>query len=92
MRMQLSRSWLTDGCTQTRVRVSTGSFTHGVLLMEFILQSWQLYFLMLAGWINREQQEVIEYLWTENQVLKETLPPLREEPDEVATLAMGRLG
>jgi putative transposase len=41
--------------------------------MEFILQSWQLYFLMLAGWINREQQEVIEYLRTENQVLKEKL-------------------
>ena len=41
--------------------------------MEFILQPWQLYFLMLAGWINREQQEVIEYLLTENQVLKEKL-------------------
>ena len=41
--------------------------------MEFILQSWQLYFLILASWINREQQEVIEYLRAENQVLKEKL-------------------
>jgi transposase InsO family protein len=39
--------------------------------MTFVLQPWQLYFLILAGWINRQQQEVIEYLRTENQVLKE---------------------
>ncbi len=39
--------------------------------MEFVLQLWQLYFLMLAGWVNRQQQLVIEYLRTENQVLKE---------------------
>ena len=30
--------------------------------MNFILQPWQLYFLIIAGWINPEQQEVIEYL------------------------------
>jgi hypothetical protein len=27
----------------------------------------------LAGWINRQQQEVIDYLRTENRVLKEKL-------------------
>ncbi len=41
--------------------------------MSFILQPWQLLVLILAGWINRQQQEVIEYLRTENQVLKEKL-------------------
>ena len=41
--------------------------------MEFILQPWQLYFVILSGWINCQQQEVIEYLRTENQVLKEKL-------------------
>ena len=41
--------------------------------MNFILQPWQLFFLILAGWVNRQQQEVIEYLRTENQVLKEKL-------------------
>jgi putative transposase len=40
--------------------------------MDFVLQPWQLDFVILAGWINRQQQEVIEYLRTENQVLKET--------------------
>jgi transposase InsO family protein len=45
--------------------------------MRFILQPWQLFFLILAGWVNREQQEVIEYLRTENQVLKEKLGPKR---------------
>ena len=29
--------------------------------------------MFLASWINRQQQEVIEYLRTENQVLKEKL-------------------
>lgn len=41
--------------------------------MDFILRPWQLYFVIFAGWINRQQQEVIEYLRTENQVLKEKL-------------------
>ena len=37
--------------------------------MAFIFQPWQFYFLILAGWVNRQQQEVIEYLRTENAVL-----------------------
>ena len=41
--------------------------------MDFIFQPWQLYFVILAGWVNRQQQAVIEYLRTENQVLKEKL-------------------
>jgi hypothetical protein len=39
--------------------------------MNFILQPWQLFFMILAGWLNRQQEEAIEYLRTENQVLKE---------------------
>ena len=30
--------------------------------MTFILQPWQLFFLILVGWFNRQQQEAIEYL------------------------------
>ncbi|MCR9120226.1 MAG: hypothetical protein NXI22_25095, partial [bacterium] len=41
--------------------------------MSFILQPWQLLLIILAGWINREQQKVIEYLRTENAVPKEQL-------------------
>ena len=41
--------------------------------MDFVLQPLQLYFVILAGWINGQQQEVIEYLRTENHVLKEKL-------------------
>ena len=39
--------------------------------MNFVLQPWQLFLVILAGWVNRQQAEVIEYLRTENQVLKE---------------------
>src|SRR5437667_10424149 len=41
--------------------------------MNFVLQPWQLLLLILAGWINRQQQQVIDYLRTENQILKEKL-------------------
>ena len=41
--------------------------------MSFVLHPWQLLLVVLAGWINRQQQEVIEYLRTENAVLREKL-------------------
>jgi transposase InsO family protein len=41
--------------------------------MTFVFRPWQLVASVLAGWINREQQQLIEYLRTENQVLKEKL-------------------
>ena len=40
--------------------------------MNFVLQPWHLLLTILAGLINRQQQDVVEYLRTENQVLKET--------------------
>ena len=42
-------------------------------LTDFMLQPWQLFCIILAGWVNREQGDAIEYLRTENQVLKEKL-------------------
>ncbi len=39
--------------------------------MSAALRPWHLLLLSLAGWINRQQQKVIDYLITENQVLKE---------------------
>lgn len=39
--------------------------------MSFILHPWRLLPVIPAGWINRQQQDVIEYLRTENQVLEE---------------------
>jgi len=41
--------------------------------MSFVIQPWHLLVLGMAGWVNRQQQQVIEYLITENQVLKEKL-------------------
>jgi hypothetical protein len=41
--------------------------------MSFNLQPWQLLLAILAGWVNEQQQQVIEYLRTENQVLREKL-------------------
>jgi len=36
-------------------------------------QPWHLLLLILAGWINRRQQDAVEYLLTENRVLREKL-------------------
>jgi putative transposase len=41
--------------------------------MNFVLQPWNLLLVSLASWINRQQQNVIEYLRAENRVLKEKL-------------------
>lgn len=41
--------------------------------MKAQLQPWQFLLLILAGWINRRQQDVVEYLLTENRVLREKL-------------------
>jgi hypothetical protein len=39
--------------------------------MNFGLRPRQRLFVILAGRLNREQQAVVEYLRTENQILKE---------------------
>jgi hypothetical protein len=36
--------------------------------------AFRVVFLALAGWVNRQQQEVLEYLVEENRVLKERAP------------------
>ena len=41
--------------------------------MGFIIRPWQIFLLCLSGWMNRHQQQMIEYLITENQILKEKL-------------------
>ena len=41
--------------------------------MISVLHPWQIVVMAVAGWINRQQLEVIEYLKVENQVLREQL-------------------
>jgi hypothetical protein len=41
--------------------------------MKALFQPWQLLLLILAGWTNRRQRDTIEYLLTENRVLREKL-------------------
>jgi transposase InsO family protein len=38
-----------------------------------LLPPWQLLLLVLAGWVNRQQQDVIEYLLAENRVMRQKL-------------------
>jgi putative transposase len=41
--------------------------------LKELLQPWQLLLLVLAGWVNRQQQDVIEYLLAENRVMRQKL-------------------
>jgi len=34
-------------------------------IMSFILQPWQFFFIILAGWVHREQQKIIEFYQTQ---------------------------
>ena len=42
-------------------------------IVKTSLQPWQLLLLVLAGWVNRRQQDAIAYLRTENRILREKL-------------------
>ena len=55
-----------------------------------IRQPWQLLLVCLAGWINRQQQDVIEYLQEENRVLRSKLKGkrIRFTDDERRRLAV----
>jgi hypothetical protein len=41
--------------------------------VKVLLQPWQLLLLILAGWVNHGQQDVIAYLIAENRVLRQKL-------------------
>ena len=40
-----------------------------------VLMAWRILLMMLAGWIQREQTAVIDYLKEENRVLHQQLAP-----------------
>ena len=35
-----------------------------------LLRPWKLLLLVFAGWVNRQQQDVVEYLLAENRVMR----------------------
>ena len=38
-----------------------------------VLQTWQFILVALAGWLNRQQQDIVAYLREENRILREQL-------------------
>jgi hypothetical protein len=41
--------------------------------VKVLFQPWQLLLLVLAGWVNRQRQDVIEYLLVENRILRQNI-------------------
>ncbi len=55
-----------------------------------VFQPWQLLLVSLAGWINRQQQDVVAYIQEENRILKSKLKGkrIRFSDDERRRLAV----
>jgi len=56
--------------------LSGGGLSHGQALAIFrptTWTPWQFFLVALAGWMNRQQPEVIEFLREENRILREKL-------------------
>ena len=53
---------------------------------------WTMLLMMLAGWLNRHQQDVIEYLREENKILREKLGTKRVILNDNQRMRLARLG
>jgi len=53
------------GCSRISPRIGRNMKSH--------LQPWHLLLPILAGWINRKQQDAVDYLLTENRILRDKL-------------------
>ncbi len=42
-------------------------------VMNSIVKPWHILVTSMAGWVNHRQQDAIDFLRTENQILKEKL-------------------
>ncbi|MDH4201353.1 MAG: integrase core domain-containing protein [Phycisphaerae bacterium] len=53
---------------------------------------WTMLLMMMAGWLNRHQQDVIEYLREENKILREKLGTKRIILNDNQRMRLARLG
>ena len=53
---------------------------------------WTMLLMMLAGWLNRHQQDVIEYLREENKILHEKIGKKRIILNDNQRMRLARLG
>jgi len=53
---------------------------------------WTMLLVMMAGWLNRHQQDVIEYLKEENKILREKLGNKRILLNDSQKMRLSRLG
>jgi len=60
--------------------------------MTNAIQPFHLLVIALAGWLNRQQQTVIDYLIEENRVLKEQLEGQRLQFTDEQRIRFGREG
>jgi hypothetical protein len=60
-----------------------------------IAHAWQILVVALVGWLNRQQQDVVEYLQEENRVLRKHLKGKRirftdDQPRRLASKGKGK--
>ncbi len=62
---------------------------HGTILLPMTFTPWQFIVVAIAGWMNRQQQQVIEYLREENRILREKLGHKRLSRDGIIRVDCG---
>jgi len=55
------------------------------------MQPWQFLWVTVAGWMNRQQQQVIDYLLEENPVLRFSEPQKRRLAAQAKSVGFRRL-
>ena len=55
------------------------------------IKPWTFFLVAVAGWMNRQQQEVITYLREENRILREKIGKKRVFPRRTPSKAFGQL-
>ena len=62
--------------------------------MTFILQPWQLFFLVLSGWVNRHQQQMIDLYIAQTKMLLESQGKKRillNDDHEISDQTVGKI-
>ena len=80
----------TDVARPFRSQPALAASTHRITICGTMLKPvWRFTVLAIAGWMNRQQQEAIEYLRTENSILREKLGQKRTRLNDSQRARLG---
>jgi hypothetical protein len=87
---KIAYRWVSANARRGRRGLAPEAAVRQALAMDSLAQPFAFFLLLFSGWVNRQQQDVIEYLREENRVLRaahgsrrirlnDAAPPARRE-------------